>query len=283
MKLLKIGKSVSHGILALLSCTAMLSSVAQGEEQEPWVEGYLKVGYGFKYKASPYWDKDSGGSLFISGRYQVKPGFFIEIAHGANELDQGTNIGFNFYNTDTWSFDLLTVRGHGENAYHFGNNETTFLIEKRKSTNMLGIRTTGAFGRSTVQFTIAPYTLNKQYDNALYASLWGSHSWQVKNWQVNAALGAEYRSAGMLDYYYSTTPAMEQIGIPKYQASSGIDIVSQLGVSYPISENVLFESYARYKLITNSITDFPPMKIAANLDSRQQHETEFGILVSYVF
>ena len=283
MTLTKRSKLLSLAIMATLSSAAVFSSPAQSEEQEPWVDGYLKVGYGFKYQKSPYYSEESGGSLFLSGRYQIKPGFFIEASHGANELDQGVNIGFNFFNTDTWSFDLMTVRGHGENSYHFGNNGETVLIETRKSTNMLGVRSTGSFGRSTVQLTVAPYSFNDRYDNAVYASLWGSHSWQLKNWQINAAIGAEYRSRGMLDYYYSTNEAMENFGMPSYQASSGINLLSQIGVSYPISENVLFESYARYKHLSSSISDFPVMRLASQFEDRQKHETEFGILVSYVF
>ncbi len=268
-------------VSTLLFCCNL--AIGAENEQASWYDGYLKIGYGYKSITTPYFDQEAGGSLFLSGRYQVYPGFFIEASHGANELDQGINLGFNFYNSENWSFDLLTIRGHGENVYAFGHNDIQLLKERKSATNMLGARATAIFDRSTLQFTVAPYSFSDRYDNGVYASLWGSHSWQLKNWSIHGSLGAEFRSRGMLDYYYSTSKEMESIGIPHYQAESGINIVSQVSASYPISTHMLFETYTRYTRLASSISDNPIMQMAANLDDRQKHISEFGILVSYVF
>ncbi|GLX79346.1 hypothetical protein tinsulaeT_26860 [Thalassotalea insulae] len=278
-------QQITYGALGcylLASLAPVFANEVPAEENE-WLSGYLKVGYGYKSETSPYHNKDTGGSLFISGRYQLKPGFFIEVSHGANELNQGTNFGFNFWNSQHWSFDLLTVRGHGENVYEFGGKNIPHIREVKKSTNMLGLRAVGGFDRTTFQATVAPYSFSDEYDGALYASVWGSQSWLIKNWEVYASVGVEYRSRDMMDYYYSTSDAIESIGFKHYQADSGINLITQVGTSYPISENVLFEAYARYTDLPDSITDNPVMQLAANRDDRAQGITEFGVLVSYVF
>lgn len=278
-------QQIKYGALGCYLLASLIPVFANetATEDDEWLSGYLKVGFGYKSETSIYHDKDAGGSLFLSGRYQLKPGFFIEASHGANELDQGVNFGFNFWNSQNWSFDLLTVRGHGENVYEFGGKDVPHFREVKKSTNMLGIRAVGGFGRTTFQATVAPYSFSDEYDGALYASIWGSQSWLLKNWEVYASVGAEYRSKDMLDYYYSTSDAIESQGFKHYQADSGINLITQVGTSYPISENVLFEAYARYTDLPDSITDNPVMQLGANLDGRAEGITEFGVLVSYVF
>jgi hypothetical protein len=74
--------------------------------------GFLKVGYGYKTEISPYHSEVKGGSLFVNGRYQWE-GLFVEAFYGANERNEGLSVGYNFYNTKQWSFDINTVLAHG--------------------------------------------------------------------------------------------------------------------------------------------------------------------------
>ncbi|OUS25377.1 hypothetical protein A9Q98_12465 [Thalassotalea sp. 42_200_T64] len=278
---------------ALLSATPLLaitddngsdsnSNAVIATETESPSGGYLKIGYGYKSEVGPYEDEVQGGSLFVSGFHQLESGFFIEASYGANELEQGLNLGYNFYNSEHWNFDILTVEAHGDIEYHIVNDVTS-IKDKKDNSGMLGFRTTGISEQTIVQFTIAPYSFNDEYDDGVYASMWAAQTWQIKNWELYASAGIEYRSENILDYYYSTSEELEDFGFPHYEADDGYNVIGQVGASYPVSENVLFETYFRYTDIADSISDSPIMQLAAQQPGRDDNITEFGLLFSYVF
>jgi outer membrane scaffolding protein for murein synthesis (MipA/OmpV family) len=148
---------------------------------------------------------------------------------------------------------------------------------------MLALRATGNFDRTSVQFMLAPYSLSDELEKGLYASLWVGQSWQVKNWQFHSSLGLTYRSADILDHYYSISDEEATEHFQAYKAGSGIDVTGQLTASYPISSNLLFESYIKYTDFSSSANDNPVMQYASKIADRSEQMTEFGVLVSYVF
>lgn len=196
-------------------------------------------------------------------------------------LNSGINIGYNFYNTERWNFDLVTNIAHGKNETGFIDQGKVFY-KKSDITRMAALRSTGSFDKTTVQFVVATYSFNDEYDNALYTSVWIDQSFQVKNWELYAAFGLEYRSEDMLDYYGIEADRATD-NFKACHPSSGIDTTAELGASYPINNKWLFETYYRYTRLADSITDSPIMKFASNLESRSKNMTELGILVSYVF
>jgi len=243
--------------------------------------GFLKLGFGYNIVINPYNDEENGMSLFLNGRYQWESQVFVEAAF-YRVLNSGINIGYNFYNTERWNFDLVTNIAHGKNETGFIDQGKVFY-KKSDITRMVALRTTGNFDKTTVQFVVAPYSFNDEYDNALYASLWIDQSFQFKNWELYAAFGLEYRSEEMLDYYYGIEADRATDNFKAYNPSAGIDTTSEIGASYPINNKWLFETYYRYTRLADSITDSPIMQFASNLESRSKNMTEFGILVSYVF
>jgi len=255
--------------------------------------GYLKIGYGYKYEKTPYHDEKNGASMFLSGRYQFENGIYLEASHGANELSIGNSLGYNFYNTDHWSFDIHGMQAHGGTEMGFGfkkageeQAEFEILHMDRKATYMLGLRTTGTYDQTTFQFTIAPYSFNDEYDDGIFATAWVGHSWQLKNWEFHAMAGVNYRSEEIINYYYSTSDELIARNDPQlgaYRANGGFDVVGQVGVSYPVSENILFESYLRFTEVSDEISDSPVMQLFSDLDGRLENVSEFGILFSYVF
>lgn len=298
-------------ILIYLSLTATLigmPALANALETEQELEnskepeennngGYLKIGVGFRYQKGLYTDKLNGLGVFFSGRYQWH-GLYLEVTNNKQRLDAGASFGYNFYNTEHWSFDLNvhSVHGDQEGVLFFRQNDQ-LIFPERNSATMVGLRATGRFEQTSVQFSISPYssnykdndgvhTTNNRYDDALHASFWLDRSWQLKNWQFNAAFGVTYFSEDILNYYYGTPielyddiPEGDKISSFEYQASSGIDVTAQVGVSYPISQHWIFESYARYTDVADSITDSPFIQRWSTSESR----IEFGALVSYVF
>ena len=249
--------------------------------QEDRNGGFLKLGYGYKIEVSPYESEVNHFSMFLNGRYQWH-GLFVEASYGANERNEGLSIGYNFYNTADWNFDVSTINAHGEINVEIIDTGKT-LSQHFDNTDMIGLRATGNFDQTTIQFMLAPYAMSSDYDDALYASMWLGRSWQVKNWELHGSIGLEYRSQEMLDHYYgiSAEEATEHFG--PYEADAGIDVTAQISASYPISANILFESYFKYTDFASSISNSPVMKFAGSFGDRAEERTEVGVLVSYVF
>ncbi|PKI03533.1 MipA/OmpV family protein [Glaciecola sp. 33A] len=275
--------------LSLLAFNSSQLWAETEQNQEDLSGGFLKVGLGYKFDQNPYKDERNGLAMFLVGRYQMENGLFVEASYGANERQEGLNIGYNFYNTTHWNFDLTTIQAFGstEIIANFVDDEGILepftVIDKSGASEMLGLRATGNFGNTNVQFLVAPVLLNNDYDDGVYASLWMGHSWQLKNWGINATTGIEYRSEEILEHYFEPSAALQNAGGPSYDATSGFDVTAQVSASYPISENILFESYVRYTDFADSITDSPIIRATSQLPGRNEAKTEVGILFSYVF
>jgi len=264
--------------LALLNAPAFADDTSEIPSGDG---GYLKVGLGYKNEVSPYEDKVEGLSLFVNGRYQWN-GLFVEAFYGANERSEGLSIGYNFYNTEHWNFDINTVKAHGEirvNIYDGNEN----LYQQYDKTEMIGLRATGHFGQTSVQFLVAPYSLNDDYDDGLYASMWLGQSWQIKNWELRSSIGVEYRSEEITDYYYGISAEQATTHFGEFDPEAGLNVTAQVSMSYPISRHVLFESYLRHTNYSSAVENNPVLNYASSLDTRSDKKTEFGVLLSYVF
>lgn len=251
--------------------------------------GFFKIGAGYKFDQNPYEDKQDGIAIFLSGRYQMENGLFVEASFGANKRREGLNIGYNFYNIPNWNFDVTTVQAFGSTKIvasvdNPDDGQAPFtVVEKRGKSEMLGLRASGNYGDTNMQFLVAPLLLNNDYDDGIYSSIWLAHSWQIKNWGINASTGVEYRSQEIIARYFEPSPELQSTGFPNYNASSGFDFTVQVTASYPITQNIIFESYVRYTDIANSITDSPIIGITSQIPGRDEAKTEFGVLFSYVF
>ncbi len=282
-------------LICLVFCASLVSLSASSndietaqtskETEENNNGGFLKVGYGYKFEDNPYNEGVNGLSLFVNGRYQWE-GLFVEVFHGSNQRNEGLSVGYNFYNTEHWNFDINSITIHGSIQNEIYDVDKIFRQEF-DSTTMVGLRATGHYGQITMQFLAAPYIIDDEVDDAvdsgLYASAWLGYSWQIKNWSIHSSVGLEYRSSDLLDYYYGISADEASAHFGQYQADSGIDLTTQLSASYPISEDWLFESYLRYTDLSDSVTDSPVMRFAKNLPERSEAMTEVGVLVSYVF
>jgi len=272
--------------------------------------GFLKLGAGYLNRKTPYGDQNVGYENFFSGRYQFENGLYGEFSHGGNEINTGTSIGYNFLNTNNWSFDLHLLRAHG-NVYYTaiyeadGTNGLKDEVSKQNlslttiedvntasgeerirvklgETHMLGLRATGYFEDTLLQFIVAPYSFNDDFDDAFYASAWISESWQVRNWQFYSSVGATYRSSDIIDHYYNLNyrPDFEE-KLPKLDSS--LNITAQIGVSYSFAQSWLFESYYRYTKLSDSILDSPSIQLKDAIANSVDYDAEFALAISYVF
>ena len=277
-------------LLLLLSQPALAGEPQPGQNESADTQtadadqsgGFLKIGAGLMYRTNPYNDKHQGYATFINGRYQGKHGLYLEFANGADELNQGLALGWNFYNTPDWHFDLNTVQAHGSMKIHLVN-ETASFRENRSSSYMLGLRATGRFDDTTLQLIAAPLSISDDIDGGFYASAWLARRWQLRNWQFHASLGLQFRSKEIIEHYYGLPDGLVIDRLSDHAASSATNISGQLGVSYPLSRHWLFESYYRYTDIASEITDSPLMSIVDRPPERTANESEFGIMFSYVF
>jgi len=278
---------ISSLIFALLTISSAESladdAVTTSLSDEDRSGGHLKVGFGYKEIHNPYEDthEDSGKTLFLNARYQWENRLFVEASY-YRVLNTGLNFGYNVYNTENWNFDVTTLMGHGESEVGLYDEDEIFY-KKRAMTRMVGLRATGSFEQTTMQFVLAPVSFNSDYDNAIYASAWLDRSFQFKNWEFYGSVGLEYRSADMLDYHYGISDEIATKNFAAYKPSAGIDVTVEVGASYPISKNWLFETYYRVTELSDSINDSPVIQYASSSEDRSKNMSEFGILVSYVY
>jgi len=230
---------------------------------------YLDIGVGIRHRSDPYQfvkdRNDSGLALYINGRYQ-KNGLFIEFPHGTSKQQSTVlSMGYNFLNTENWSYDLQLAMNHSELEHQL---PMTKRVSRRISHSKLGLRVLGDFDNTHVKFIVASSSGAK----GIYASGWVSQNYQYYNWNFYASAGAEYRNEDVVNYFYAIN---EVEGLPYYRGKSGIEYTGQVGFDYPISEDWVFEGFVRTTLLPSGIADSP--LVDGNT------VTEAAVLVKYVF
>lgn len=256
------------GLLCLLLSQVVIADEQQQSDKNPRDGSYLELGLGLTYESDPFiYDNEgeSGLALFVNGRYQ-KNGFFIEFPHGTQK-QQGTvlSFGYNFLNTQHWSFDLRMAMNHRDLDHKL---PATGQISRRVSHSKLGLRVLADYDHTQLKFIAAGASGNGDF----YASAWASRSFQYKNWNFYASAGVEYRDQEVVNYFYATNESSE---LPYYRGEAGLEFTTQFGLQYPLNEHWVIESYARFIFLPSGISNSPLV------DGSQVTET--GALIKYVF
>ncbi|MGZ9713859.1 MipA/OmpV family protein [Glaciimonas sp. GNP009] len=136
------------------------------------------------------------------------------------------------------------------------SNSTLRGLTERKNGIPLGI---GTFQETPVGafFLNAFYDVNKSHGTLLEAIYAG----EIKAGPVNfyPQIGAEYRNANFVNYYYGITPA-ESAANKRYAAYQGKGTTNPLvalQVEIPINATWVVNVYGRYKWLGNGITNSP--------------------------
>lgn len=282
----KISRFLFAAILLLSTGVSFAEEVLQEDSViENDRDGYyLSIGAGYRNHESPLRDIDDGFQVVFKGRYQWH-GAFVEIGSDPSSEKSLPAIGYNFYNTDHWNFDLIAAitDGGGRVSYEI-EGETKYVSSDQ--TRGAGFRALGSWGDTMLQLVALPY-INEDLrsDSAIdYASLWVGHRWQIKNWSLNGLVGAKYRSSGLLDYHFGITEGSEANAVlDAYQPGSGVDYTAQIDLTYPVSKNLLFQIYTRHTTYSDEILNSPIIKGVRQFHGRPEKEQEFGILFNYVF
>ena len=231
---------------------------------------YLDFGIGIGIQSAPFIyddENDSGLDLFVNGRYQ-KYGFFVEFPHGTSK-QQATvlSLGYNFLNTEHWSYDLQLAMNHRDLDHKLPISNRN---SQRVSHSKLGLRILGDYHNTHIKLILAGASGDQ--DGGLYASAWLSQNYSYYNWNFYGSFGIEYRNEDVVNYFYGIN---EVEGLPFYRGEAGFEYTGQLGTSYPINENWVFEAFVRTALLPSGISDSPLVDGSTVVDA--------ALVVKYVF
>ena len=258
-------------IAQVLSLIVFLAPVVVLAEEGNVRDGaYLDIGIAWGHQSDPFIyddEDDSGLDLLINGRYQ-KYGLFVEFPHGTSK-QQATilSLGYNFLNTEHWSYDLQLAMNHRDLDHQL---PVTNRVSRRVSHSKLGLRALGDYDNTHIKLIVAGASGDQ--DGGLYASAWFSQEYLYYNWNFYGSLGIEYRNDDVVNYFYGIN---EVEGLPYYRGEAGLEYTGQLGTSYPINEDWVFEAFVRTTLLPSGISDSPLVDGNTVIDA--------ALVVKYVF
>ncbi|BBN82536.1 hypothetical protein PA25_25210 [Pseudoalteromonas sp. A25] len=269
-------KSVLLSICTALSAISVHADNTTNTEFDYFAKrqggGYLAAELAVTYGGSLYVNNHTKVSLSLNGAYYFDNGLFVELPGKSNEFDSDFALGYNLFNTPNWEFDLLWSTAHG----------SLTSITTKKTTRYLGLRASGEVAGLNVQAIVAPSADTDTYNNGQYASLWLSKNWQYKNWNFYGSLGAQYRNANMLNYYYGVPEDSQRFD--PYQASGGTNLTYKVGFRKPFAQSWLFEGNIAYTSYTDAILDSSITKAVLEHNYRRKdYAATTSVWVSYVF
>lgn len=216
-------------------------------------------------------------SLLLSGMYQYK-GLFVEMLHQSQD---GINLGYNFWNSENWSLDLLVANLQSSWARPEGIdpkmlNEASrdlYLMSEDSIYVGAGFRATRYWDDHYVfQYRI----VSDYYDGqGLQSSARLGKSWQVRNWNFHALASVEYASATLNNHLFGVSSDEATTRFPEYHPDSSFHYGMEFGVAYPLSESLVFRAMYRFNVLSDEVTDSP--------FNQAGHVSFFNASISYVF
>lgn len=189
----------------------------------------------------------------LLGLFVESPGLNSRRIHG---LYASNAWGLNFYNSDNWSFDIYKQTNTKK-------VEGLREIQNRNRSKRAGLRATGYFDNSQLQFIYSPASSGGAEEDGIEASISYTHYWQVKNWNIYGSVGAQYQSQEILDHYLPDAAADQ----------SRVNTSAELGVEYALNEDWVLGGFASYNEV--------PSQNSLNDDSLSG--TRAGVLLTFLF
>lgn len=206
-------------------------------------DNFIEIGLGANtFVGSSFTDSDgmtAGPSINLSASYNWN-GFFIDVLA---ETAEPIVIGYNAYNSDNWSFDLVLGTTNG-GVSEDTNNRFIGIIKKQSST-MLGGRLTGYLGKNILQMSIKHDARGRSKGSTASALL--GRNWQYRNWNFHGLVGLYLSDSKFNDYYYGVTEEESAVsGIKTFDGEAAIIFNSSMGVTYPISEDWIYRATVEF-------------------------------------
>ena len=251
------------------------------------------------YQREDQYFSEITGNLEVQLRWN---GFFYENPGDSQEnvdgLFAGDAIGYNFYNTRDWAFDIYAYHAFGENNFVFAGDveradpETGEIIPRferleiiRKKNHRLGLRATGYFRDFFTQFIVAPYSFQDDI-GGFNASASVRRTLLYKNWNFYGTLGVSYYSADIMDFYFGLSEEeakriaefLQDDNSPfqPFKGKGGFYAVGQIGFEYPVMEHFVVGGYATIVRQPDSLVDS-----AANFQGR--YSTSTALTLTWIF
>lgn len=218
---------------------------------------------------------NAGVSLIIGGAYHYK-GLFLEAAYGSFD---GLNIGYNLWSNNGWSVDLLaaSVRGGltSDNDIKVGDSDqirSNKLLDRNTFYSGAGVRVTGYLGDYIMQYRLVSDTHG---GNGISSSIRMGRHWQIQNWNFHGVAGIEYKSKKTNNYLWGISQAQATERFSEYEADAGFSPHAELGLAYPMSENWVFRTFARYEYLSSEAKDSPLVE--------KDYIVNLNVSINYVF
>lgn len=275
----------------LLSFGCLICSFS-AHADESWIFGGLETFFGISLVAGvtetnlvdQNFQRVDETRNYLEGNIEIQlrwNGFFYENpGHSQENVDglfSGDAIGYNFYNSKHWAYDIYVVNAFGEGEYHFDNVETVIngetgestnnhvrLLLPRKANDRLGLRATGYYDDYLAQFIVTPVSFQSEI-KGVNASASLRRTWLYKNWNFFGTVGFNYHSKEIIDYYWGLSEdestqiedllKNQNTPFKPYEGSGGFFAVGQLGFEYPVTENVVFGGFVTAIRRPNAVTD----------------------------
>jgi len=232
-------------------------------------------GNNFNFSGDGDW---SDLSVIINGSYSWN-NIFIE---NYSESGHGVVFGYNAFNNDNWSFDITATTEWLQKESFENNGRYGFLNHQSYSKQFtIGGRLIGYFGNNVVQFAVNQDATGDH--NGTTASVQIGRNWQVRNWNFHGIVGVEYASAKLNDFYVGVSEERAEFlsgfneSFIAYDADASVSFSTELGVTYPISEDWVFRATSRAATISDELTDSPYFQ------DKDSVATSFRTSLSYVF
>jgi len=228
--------------------------------------GYFEFGVGLNLLANTEAIVMKNDFL-LAGAYRYRR-FFVEAISPGISLDDGTigglTLGVNIWRDERWAIDLLGANTTQRPASRISKIDYSNSDDPEKDRDVFerdsfysgaGVRLTGYFGNTILQFRVVDDVYK---NNGITSSARIGYSRQVKNWNYHGVVSAAHASRETGQYWYGVSAEEASSLLPQYDVSSPvISYSAELGATYPVRENVVFRSTARYTQFDDAVTDSP--------------------------
>jgi outer membrane protein len=226
--------------------------------------GFLEIGLAATLerrsdiRVNPESDEDIqlGVGFSLSAGYRYRR-FFIEASESGFD---GLNMGFNLFDSDRWSVDLLLANISGNITIESDkppppdteSERNQAILERDSLFIAAGTRLTGYFGDNIVQLRLVSDWYG---DNGILGSARIGRQWQLGNWNVQAIAGLRYNSAEINNFVYGISSEEQSQRFPQYSADRAWIPEIEFGASLPVRENWVYTTRLRYREYPSSVTN----------------------------
>ncbi len=212
--------------------------------------GFIEFGPRLSYSSIPIEGADSGSVDFHVGGYYRFKRFFLDVSQNSHNRVQ---LGYNAYSSPLWSIDVLGASSEGGIDNRISDELAD--IDDRRPGLIMGLRGTIYSGPLIAQFEALADVEGLHDGFMMTGSI--ARNWLVRNWNAHAIIGARYYSAGYTDYIFGVDEDEASDRFPAYTAGASITYVTEIGMSYPLSEYLVLSNTLRYWALSDSIKRSP--------------------------